>query len=54
MGMTREEMLKKLEAIAERIGAKGHPMQDYSTLKLALIDLIDIMKNMAEKPGEAK
>lgn len=54
MGMTREEIIKRLEAIAERIGAKGHPMQDYSTLKLALLDLIDIIKNVVEKPGEAK
>jgi hypothetical protein len=46
--MDRKEMLEKLERITESITAKGHPMQDASTMKMALLDLIDVVKKLAE------
>lgn len=52
MGVTREDLLKKLETIEKNISAKGHPMQDYSSLKMALLDLIEILKDMVKTSGE--
>lgn len=47
--MDRKEMLDRLERITESITAKGHPMQDSSTIKMALLDLIDVMKRLIEE-----
>jgi len=47
--MERKEMLERLERITESIKAKGHPMQDASTIKMALLDLIDVMKRLIEE-----
>jgi hypothetical protein len=46
--MDRKEMLERLERITESITAKGHPMQDASTIKMALLDLIEVMKEMVK------
>lgn len=45
--MDRNEMLERLERITESIAAKGHPMQDASTIKMALLDLIEVVKELA-------
>jgi hypothetical protein len=47
--MDRKEMLEKLERITKSVTAKGHPMQDSSTIKMALLDLIDVMKRLIEE-----
>ena len=47
--MDRKEMLDRLERITESITAKGHPLQDASTTKMALLDLIDVMKRLIEE-----
>ena len=48
----KEDVRKKLDRIEEAINAKGHPMQDYSTLKMALLDLIEVVREMAGKGKE--
>lgn len=47
--MKKKELLEKLTRIEEALTAKGHPMQDYSTLKMALLDLIEVMHHMITK-----
>ncbi|MFH0799023.1 MAG: hypothetical protein V2A66_02435 [Pseudomonadota bacterium] len=44
--MEREELIYKLGRIEDAINTKGHPMQDYSTMKMALIDLVDVVRKM--------
>ena len=51
-GTKENDVLKKLDRIEEAINAKGHPMQDYSTLKMAMLDLIAIIKELAGKGGK--
>lgn len=46
--MERDEMLNKLDRIVDSITAKGHPMQDSSTIKMAILELIEVMKKMIE------
>ncbi len=46
--MNKEEMLQRLDRITDAVTAKGHPMQDASTIKMAILDLIEVMKNMIE------
>ena len=41
-------LIERLDRITEAINAKGHPMQDYSSLKMALLDVIEVMKEMIE------
>ncbi len=50
--MTENEIQSRLTRIEEAINAKGHPMQDYSTLKMALLDLIEVVREMAGKGKE--
>ena len=47
--MTNKEIYEKLERIEEALTAKGHPMQDYSTFKMALLDVVAIMREMLKK-----
>lgn len=51
MGVKKDDVLKKLETIEKGLNAKCHPMQDYSTLKLALLELIEVMKGMIRVCG---
>ena len=39
-----DALVERLERIAEQITAKAHPMQDFSTLKMALLDVIEVLK----------
>lgn len=48
--MEKKELLEKLERITQAITAKGHPMQDASTIKMAMLDLIEVVKHMIENP----
>jgi len=48
-GTKENDVLKKLDRIEEAINAKGHPMQDYSTLKMALLDLLEVVREIAGK-----
>ena len=50
--MKREKIADRLDRIEQAITAKGHPMQDYSTLKMAMLDLIAIIKELAGKGGK--
>ncbi len=47
--MDREKMIDRLKRIEKAISAKGHPMQDFSTLKMAVLDMIEIMHEMIEE-----
>lgn len=47
--MKHDGLLKKLERIEEAVNAKGHHMQDYSTFKLALLDIISIIRSMLKE-----
>lgn len=40
----------RLDRIRSSLTAKGHPMQDFSTLRLALLDLIDIVRALTDGP----
>jgi hypothetical protein len=42
----QKELIEKLGRIEEAINTKGHPMQDYSTLKVALLDLLDVVRQI--------
>ena len=44
--MDREKMIDRLKRVEEAITAKGHPMQDFSTLRMAVLDMIEIMREM--------
>lgn len=44
--MKGSEMIKRLKSIEDAINAKGHPMQDASTIKLAVLDLVEIVRNL--------
>lgn len=50
--MKQKEILEKLKRIEESISAKGHPMQDFSTVKIAMLDLISVVRDIIEKKGE--
>jgi len=41
-------MLERLERVSDSLTAKGHPMQDASTIKMAMLDLIEVMKELVE------
>ena len=49
--MKRKEISEKLDRIEEAIKAKGHPMQDYSTVKMAMLDLIEVVRELTKKGG---
>lgn len=38
------DLMSRLSQIETLINAKGHPMQDFSTLKTALLDLIEVLR----------
>ena len=42
-------LIERLERITQAINAKGHPMQDYSSLKMALLDVIEVLKEIVGK-----
>lgn len=42
-------MVEKLKRIEDQISAKSHPMQDFSTLKMALLDVIEVLKGIIEE-----
>ena len=44
--MNQKEMLTRLTSIEEALTAKGHPMQDCSTVKMAMADLITIVREV--------
>lgn len=44
--MNAEQMLTRLTYVEKAITAKGHPMQDASTMKMAMLDLIEVMREM--------
>lgn len=44
--MNNKEIIERLNRIEEAINTKGHPMQDYSTLKMAMLDVLQILKEM--------
>ncbi len=44
--MNPKELQEKLDRIEEAITAKGHPMQDPSTIKMAMLDIIEVMRTM--------
>jgi hypothetical protein len=46
--MEKQELLERLERIVQAITAKGHPMQDASTIKMAMLDLIEVVKQVIE------
>ena len=48
--MNSKELLKRLSRIEDALNAKGHPMQDYSSLKMAVLDLVDICKILIKEP----
>lgn len=46
--MEKKALLERLKRITEAITAKGHPMQDASTIKMAMLDLIEVVKQVVE------
>lgn len=46
--MDTNELLSKLDRIEEAMNAKGHPMQDFSSLKMALFDIVDVVREMVK------
>jgi len=47
--MKKDDISARLDRIEEAIRAKGHPMQDCSTLKMAVLDLVAILRELARK-----
>jgi len=47
--MKHDKLLERLDRISEQITAKGHPMQDFSTLKMALFDVIEVLKEVIKE-----
>ncbi|MFA4974758.1 MAG: hypothetical protein WC683_19315 [bacterium] len=45
----KKEMVERLKRIEDQISAKAHPMQDFSTLKIALLDVIEVLKGILEE-----
>ena len=41
-----QHLLDRLNRIEAALTAKGHVFQDYSTVKLALVDIIGVLKEM--------
>ena len=48
--MNDKQLQDKLDRIEAAITAKGHPMQDFSTLKMALLDLLDLLRGLLMEP----
>ena len=49
--MNDKQLQEKLDRIEAAITAKGHPMQDFSTLKMALLDLLEIVRELIKNGG---
>lgn len=47
----RQELAVRLDKIEESVKAKGHPMQDFSTIKIALVDLIEVVRKIIKNKG---
>ncbi len=46
--MTTDQLLTRLSSIKDTINTKEHPMQEAATIKMAMSDLIDIIKEVIE------
>ncbi|MFA4874042.1 MAG: hypothetical protein WC956_04340 [bacterium] len=44
--MKDKELLERLDRIESAVSAKGHMMQDYSTVKMAVLDLISVVREV--------
>ncbi len=44
--MTAEKLLQRLNYVERSLNAKGHPMQDAGTIKLALLDIIEVLRQV--------
>lgn len=44
--MTPQEMLDRLDRLEEQLSAKGHPLQDASTIKMVLLDLMEVLREV--------
>lgn len=49
--MDTDRIMERLERLENALMAKGHHMQDYSTVKTGLLDLIDILKDLVNGKG---
>ena len=49
--MNDKQLQDKLDRIEAAITAKGHPMQDFSTLKMALLDLLEVVRELVKQGG---
>ena len=49
--MNDKQLQEKLDRIEAAITAKGHPMQDFSTLKMALLDLLEVVRELVKQGG---
>lgn len=45
--MNDKVLSARLDRIEQALTAKGHPMQDYSALRMALLDLLNIVRDVA-------
>lgn len=52
--MTTEKLLQRLHFIEQSLTAKGHPLQDAGTIKLALLDIIEVMRQVIGEPKARK
>jgi hypothetical protein len=46
--MKINKLLERLDRIESSVSAKGHMMQDYSTVKVAILDLVSVVREMIE------
>ncbi len=49
--MKKKELAERLDRIQESVSAKGHMMQDYSTVKMAILDLIAVVRELVKQGG---
>lgn len=51
--MDENELMARLEKIEKAVTAKGHMMQDYSTVKMAILDLVNVVREIiTQKRGK--
>lgn len=46
-----DRIMERLKRLEKALMARGHHMQDYSTVKTGLLDLIDILKDLVNEKG---
>ncbi len=44
--MEHDTLQERLDRIEQALTAKGHPMQDFSTMKMAMLDLIAVVREL--------